>query len=199
MYLSELTLLGDRLVWRTSRYGKTASPRGEAFDGRASFNLPLEGKVARRQPRRMRWRSLNQTNNPNLRKNAQKLRREMTKEERRLWYGFLKQLPITVNRQKVIGRYIVDFYCASAKLVIELDGSQHYEDEGTASDRERDLSLNSLGISVVRYSNSDVNRNFDGVCADLLRRLDLKDMEQAREDTSSVSLAADSFPSRGSL
>ena len=147
----------------------------------------------------MRWRSLNQTNNPNLRKNAQKLRREMTKEERRLWYGFLKQLPITVNRQKVIGRYIVDFYCASAKLVIELDGSQHYEDEGTASDRERDLSLNSLGISVVRYSNSDVNRNFDGVCADLLRRLDLKDMEQAREDTSSVQLPLEGKPLMGAL
>ena len=147
----------------------------------------------------MRWRTLNQTNNPNLRKYAQKLRREMTKEERRLWYGFLKQLPVTVNRQKVIGHFIADFYCASAKLVIELDGSQHYEDEGAASDRERDLALNELGISVVRYSNSDVNRNFDGVCADLLRRLNLTGVEQAREDTSSVSLAADSFPSRRSL
>ena len=62
---------------------------------------------------------MNQTNNPKLKRNAQKLRREMTKEERRLWYDFLKQLPITVNRQKVIGPYIVDFYCASAKLVIE--------------------------------------------------------------------------------
>ncbi len=80
----------------------------------------------------MRWKPLNQTNNPQLRKNAQKLRREMTKEERRLWYDFLKQLPVTINRQKVIAHYIVDFYCASAKLVIELDGSQHYEDEGAA-------------------------------------------------------------------
>ena len=120
---------------------------------------------------------MNQTNNSKLRKNAQKLRREMTKEERRLWYDFLKQLPVTVNRQKVIGPYIVDFYCASAKLVIELDGSQHYE-EGIASDRERDLVLNQLGFSVVRYSNSDVNRNFDGVCADLLRRLELPGIEE---------------------
>ena len=103
----------------------------------------------------------------------------MTKEERRLWYDFLKQLPVTVNRQKVIGRYIVDFYCASAKLVIELDGSQHYEAKGAASDRERDRALNQLGISVVRYSNDDVNRNFDGVCADLLRRLALSDIEEA--------------------
>ena len=123
----------------------------------------------------MRWKPLNQTNNPQLRKNAQKLRREMTKEERRLWYDFLKQLPLTVNRQKVIGRYIVDVCCASAKLVIELDGSQHYESEGTASDWERDYALNQLGITVVRYSNSDINRNFDGVCADLLRRLGIEE------------------------
>ncbi len=135
--------------------------------------------MARRQPRRMRWKSLNQTNNPKLRKNAQKLRREMTKEERRLWYDFLKRLPITVNRQKVIGPYIVDFYCASRKLVIELDGSQHYEDEGAASDRGRDHALNQLGITVVRYSNDDINRNFDGVCADLLRRLELPGIEEA--------------------
>ena len=121
---------------------------------------------------------MNQTNNPKLRKNAQKLRREMTKEERRLWYDFLKQLSVTVNRQKVIGPYIVDFYCASRKLVIELDGSQHYADEGIASDRERDRALNSLGITVVRYSNNDINRNFNGVCADLLRRLDLTDVEK---------------------
>ena len=116
---------------------------------------------------------MNPTNNPKLRKNAQKLRREMTKEERRLWYDFLKQLPVTVNRQKVIGQFIVDFYCASAKLAIELDGSQHYEDEGVVSDRERDRALNKLGITVVRYSNDDIKRNFDGVCADLLRRLRL--------------------------
>ncbi len=101
----------------------------------------------------------------------------MTKEERRLWYDFLRQLPVTVNRQKVIAHYIVDFYCASAKLVIELDGSQHYESEGAVSDRERDHALNRLGLTVVRYSNEDVNKNFNGVCADLLRRLALADVE----------------------
>ena len=127
----------------------------------------------------MRWNALNQTNNPKLRPNAQKLRREMTKEERRLWYDFLKQLPITINRQKVIDHYIVDFYCASRKLVIELDGSQHYEEKGSSSDQERDRRLNELGISVVRYSNGDVNRNFDGECADLLRRLELPGIEEA--------------------
>ncbi|MBR5380947.1 MAG: endonuclease domain-containing protein [Clostridia bacterium] len=97
----------------------------------------------------------------------------MTKEERRLWYDFLRLLPVTVNRQKVIGRYIVDFYCAKRKLVIELDGAQHYEEDGAASDRERDEALKRLGITVVRYSNADVNRNFEGVCADLLKRLGL--------------------------
>ena len=120
---------------------------------------------------------MNQTSNSNLRKNAQKLRREMTKEERHLWYDFLKQLPVTINRQKVIDRYIVDFYCASCKLVIELDGSQHYKEEGASSDRERDRVLSQLGIMVVRYSNYDVNQNFDGVCADILRRLGLTGAE----------------------
>ncbi len=120
---------------------------------------------------------MNLTNNPKLKRNAQKLRREMTKEERHLWYDFLKALPVTVNRQKVIGSYIVDFYCASAKLVIELDGSQHYEDKGAASDLVRDHALSRLGLTVVRYSNADINRNFDGVCADLLKRLNLDGIE----------------------
>ena len=118
-----------------------------------------------------------ESNNPKLKRNAQKLRREMTKEERHLWYDFLKQLPVTVNRQKVIGHYIVDFYCASAKLGIELDGSQHYEDEGAAADQERDNALNQRGITIVRYSNNDVNKNFNGVCTDLLRRLGLAGIE----------------------
>ncbi len=121
---------------------------------------------------------MNHTNNPRLRKYSQKLRREMTKEERMLWYDFLKKLPVTVNRQKVIGSYIVDFYCASRKLVIELDGSQHYDEKGVDSDRERDRELKQLGITVVRYSNDDVNRNFDGVRADLLRRLGLTGTEE---------------------
>ena len=110
-------------------------------------------------------------NNPKLKPFAQKLRREMTKEERHLWYDFLKGLPVTVNRQKVIGPYIFDFYIASAKLVIELDGSQHFEVSGLESDRERDRCLSSLGLRVLRYSNLDISRNFDGVCEDILRFL----------------------------
>ena len=95
----------------------------------------------------------------------------MTKEEKHLWYDFLKNLSVTVNRQKVIGRYIADFYIASCKLVIELDGSQHYEKDGLENDAIRDAYFNSLGIEVFRYSNLDINKNFDGVCQDILRRI----------------------------
>jgi len=112
--------------------------------------------------------------NKKLSVNSRNLRKNMTKEERRLWYDFLKILPLTFNRQKVIGNYIVDFYCAEAKLVIELDGSQHYEENGIASDVMRDSYLNSIGITVLRYSNSDVNLNFQGVCEDILQRLPLE-------------------------
>lgn len=78
---------------------------------------------------------MNKTHNKKLTKNSQTLRRNMTKEERHLWYDFIKKLPVTFHRQKVINNYIVDFYCASAKIVIELDGSQHYFDEGIHKDK----------------------------------------------------------------
>ena len=108
-------------------------------------------------------------------KNAKLLRKNMTAEERRLWYDYLKGCPYTFHRQYVVLDYILDFFCPSARLAVELDGSQHYESGGTTSDRERDYALNQLGITVVRYSNSDINRNFDGVCADLLRRLGIEE------------------------
>ena len=111
---------------------------------------------------------MNQRNNPKLTGRAQQLRKNMTREERHLWYDFLKQLPVTFNRQKVIGRYIVDFYCAEAKLVIELDGSQHFEDAGAEADRERDEYMKSMGLMVLRYPNSAIWGNFEGVCEDIL-------------------------------
>ena len=104
---------------------------------------------------------------------AQALRKNMTKEEKKLWYDFLKNLPYSVHRQKAIGNYIVDFYCAETKTVIELDGSQHYEDDGVLHDKERDAYLNGLGITVLRYSNRDVNTNFNGVCDDILLKFGL--------------------------
>lgn len=114
---------------------------------------------------------MNKTSNPKLTANAQKLQKNMTKEERNLWYNFLKELPITINKQKVIGNYIVDFYCAFAKIVIELDGSQHFEEQGKRYDEKRDEYLKSLGLTVLRYSNYDVNTNFYGVCTDIMKQI----------------------------
>ena len=95
----------------------------------------------------------------------------MTKEERHLWYDCLKQLPVTVHRQKVLGQYIVDFYIASQKIVIELDGSQHYDEQHLEKDRQRDAYLNSIGCRVLRYSNSDVNMRFSDVCQDIWNQI----------------------------
>ena len=95
---------------------------------------------------------------------AKELRKNMTKEERHLWYDFLKTYPVRFLRQKVLGRYIADFYCAKANLVIELDGSQHYEDEGLVNDKKRTEYLEQYGIKVIRISNLDVLKNFEGVC-----------------------------------
>ena len=88
----------------------------------------------------------------------------MTKEERHLWYDFLKDYPVRFLRQKVLGKYIVDFYCASAQLVIELDGSQHYEDSNIEKDAERTNFLKNYGLQVIRIPNNEVSRNFRGVC-----------------------------------
>ena len=95
---------------------------------------------------------------------AKELRRNMTKEEKHLWYDFLCSYPIRFSRQKVLGRYIADFYCAEANLVIELDGSQHYTEEGIEYDKERTAFLAQYKIKVIRISNLDVLRNFKDVC-----------------------------------
>jgi very-short-patch-repair endonuclease len=102
------------------------------------------------------------------------LRGSMTKEERLIYYRFLKRLPVTVNRQKQIGGYIVDFFIAEERLVIEIDGSQHYSEEGKRADAERDNWLISQGMRVIRYSNYDVNGNFEGVCTDILKHINEK-------------------------
>ena len=104
---------------------------------------------------------------------AQKLRKSMTPEEIKLWTLFLRTLPVTVRRQKPIGPYIVDFYIASCRAVIELDGSQHFDEAGRESDQERDRYLQERGIAVLRYSNADINGDFRGVCEDILNRLGL--------------------------
>ena len=104
---------------------------------------------------------------------AQQLRKEMTPEEKHLWYDFLKKLPCTVNRQKNIGDFIVDFYIASKNIVIEIDGLQHEMPENNERDQERDCDLSKLGIKVLRYTNKSINKNFNDVCNDILTHLGL--------------------------
>ena len=111
--------------------------------------------------------------NKQLVSSAQELRKNMTKEEKHLWYDFLKLLPITVNRQKNIGNYIVDFFISHKRIVIELDGSQHGTEEIYNADTLRDNELSKLGITVLRYSNIDINSRFTAVCEDILKHLDL--------------------------
>ena len=95
---------------------------------------------------------------------AKQLRKEMTKEERHLWYDFLRTYPVRFSRQKVVGKYIADFYSAEAKLVIELDGSQHYEDDNLEKDAERTAFLEGYGLTIIRIPNNEVSRNFRDVC-----------------------------------
>ena len=107
--------------------------------------------------------------NTELTRFSKDLRAGMTKEEKKLWYEFLKELPVTINRQKVFGNYIADFYCAQYKVAIDLDGSQHFSDDGEAYDKERTKYFTDLGIKVLRYSNLEIKKNFRGVCEDILK------------------------------
>lgn len=88
----------------------------------------------------------------------------MTKEERRLWYDFLRGYNVRFLRQKILGKYVVDFYCAEAKLVIELDGSMHYIKTGIEKDEVRSAFLERYGLKIIRISNKDINENFRGAC-----------------------------------
>ena len=114
--------------------------------------------------------------NKKLVPNAKQLRKEMTKEERHLWYDFLRDYPVRFLRQKVLGNYIVDFYCAKAKLVVELDGSQHFVDGNIEKDARRTEFLENYGLTIIRIPNNEVNSNFRGVCEyiDLLVRQNLE-------------------------
>ena len=95
---------------------------------------------------------------------AKVLRKNMTPWERKLWYNFLRNYPVRFQRQKAIGNYITDFYCAKARLVIELDGGGHYMPEQARKDEQRTNDLRSLNLTVVRICNLDIDRNFCGVC-----------------------------------
>lgn len=107
---------------------------------------------------------MDRKHNKKLVSNARTLRKNMTKEEKHLWYDFLRTHETKFLRQKPLGKYIADFYCASARLVIELDGSQHYEKINIEKDSERTAYLEQFGLTVMRIPNCEINNNFNGVC-----------------------------------
>ena len=102
--------------------------------------------------------------NNNLLSRAKALRKNMTPQERKLWYSFLRAYPVKFYKQRIIGPFIADFYCASAKLVIELDGWQHYETVGQDYDQKRDQYMKAQGLRVLRFSNREINEEFTAVC-----------------------------------
>jgi len=99
--------------------------------------------------------------------NARRLRREMTPQERKLWYLFLRKYPVKIYKQRIIGGFIADFYCAPARLVIELDGSQHFDPQGMTYDVQRSEFFAEHGLAVLRFSNRDVDREFRSVCTQI--------------------------------
>ena len=105
--------------------------------------------------------------------NAQALRKNMTPEEKHIWYDFFKKLPITVRRQHNIENYIVDFYIPQKKTVIEIDGLQHTSPDHIETDKKRDDALLRWGIKVLRYSNKDLNENFNSVVENILENIGL--------------------------
>ena len=105
--------------------------------------------------------------NKNSKNISRTLRKNMTPQERQLWNKFLKNYPVKIYRQRPINSFIVDFYCSKAKLAIEVDGSQHYEEIGIKDDSSRTRILNEHGVEVIRFSNYDINTNFEGVCMEI--------------------------------
>ena len=95
---------------------------------------------------------------------AKMLRRNMTKQENHLWYDFLRHYPVKIYKQRIIDNFIADFYCHQARLVIELDGAHHYTEEGKLYDEARTEIIKKYGIRVLRFSNSDIDDRFQGVC-----------------------------------
>lgn len=101
---------------------------------------------------------------PDLRKKAQVLRKNMTPQEKHLWYDFLRDYRPRFYRQKPMLTYILDFYCPKARIVVEIDGSQHYEEDAVLYDENRTQELREMGLKILRYTNLEVERSFEGVC-----------------------------------
>ncbi len=127
---------------------------------------------------------MNYKHNPELTQKAKELRKNMTKEESDIWYQYLRKYPVRFLRQKVIDNYIADFYCRSARLVIELDGSQHYSPEGKLKDRIRTEKIEKYGLTVIHIPNGEINHNFEGVC----RFIDEFVKESLRQPSADTSL-----------
>ena len=105
---------------------------------------------------------------------AREMRKNMTPEEGKLWCLYLRKHPrFRFRRQEIIGSYIADFYCAQAKLIIEIDGSQHYDPQGIAYDKSRAAYLESLGLQIIRFSNADINVRFAAVCEQIHKVISL--------------------------
>lgn len=109
--------------------------------------------------------------NSNNLTHARSLRKNMTDAERKLCYEYLRPCPYKFTRQKSVGPYILDFYCASTQLAVEIDGSQHYEPQGQQQDAARTAYLQAFGISVLRFSNRDVLLNLEGVATEIERTI----------------------------
>lgn len=106
-----------------------------------------------------------------LKSRADELRKNMTQQEWNLWYFYLRNHRLKWYRQRIIDRFIVDFYCHAAKLVIEIDGKQHYTEQGIAYDVERTQVLQGYGLKVLRYTNQQLECNFQEICWDIERNL----------------------------
>lgn len=102
--------------------------------------------------------------NSKLTNNARELRKNMTKEEKHLWYDFLKYYPVRFLKQKVIDNYIVDFYCSKARLIIEVDGIHHYEEKHIEKDKIRTERIESRNLYLIRIPNSYLNKQFEDTC-----------------------------------
>ena len=110
--------------------------------------------------------------NPKLKERSRALRKNMTEPEKKLWFGFLKSRNETFLRQKPLDNYIVDFYCANHKLVIEIDGDSHFSEEGETYDKERTAIFGGYGLRVLRFTNRDVMENFENVCEKIIELLE---------------------------
>lgn len=115
---------------------------------------------------------------------AKELRKNATRSENHLWYDFLRDSPVRFQRQKTIDSFIADFYCHKTRLVVEVDGSQHYNEQGLAYDKERSAIFAEYGVKVIRFSNTEIEKNFREVCN--VMDLEVKNRVLQQEDTLSV-------------